>query len=302
MNELLQSIKVDLTSRRLAPLLVLAAVALLGACAYAALGGGGSPKPPAQVAAAPVPSGLPVSIAPPSATAAAAETPGGAHYQTHDPARDPFLPLPGSSTGTGASSSAGSASSGGSTGANRSAGSTSSGGGSASGPSTPAPAPAPAPSHSKAAPKATLKPVPLATFSVSVLFGMAPATPEQQPTLTPYEDLKRFEPIPSAKVPLLVFLGVLKTGDKAMFAFTAPPILRGPATCYPSATHCQAIALAAGQSEELEYVKRSGEAVTFELKVVKISRRSTPTGAARALRQSKAGRRALLRAGLWTLP
>lgn len=311
MNELLQSIKADLLSRHMLPLLVAGAVALLGALAYVALaGGGGESKPPVLPPATTVSSGLPVSIAPPNTTAAAAaETPAGIQYQTQGPTRDPFSAPAGASSG-GSASTAGSGSGGGGGGAGASGkeGATSGGAGGSSGKASPAPSsppnssPPPGPVPKKSAPTPSPKPEIVPFYDVSALFGPAPANPGEPATLTPYEDMKRFEPLPSAKDARIVFAGVVsKDGrQRAVFGLVTPPILRGQASCFPSATHCQWIELAAGKSEELEYVSSSGEVFAFELKVVKIVKRTAPAGgsASKALPASGAGRRALIQAGL----
>ncbi len=308
LRELLESVKADLLSRRLAPVLALLCVGLVGALAYVAMGGREEAKPPMPVAAAPLPSGLPVTVAPPNATEASAETPAGSHYQTHDPVRNPFLPLPGAvkaSSATPGGNAAGSTSAAGSKAGGSTAGSQNSGGGSSNGSSGGGTQQkTSAPSTKKAAPKqpTDFKPRPDLLFDVSVLFGKTPANPSEQPALTPFEELKLYEPLPSAKTPLLVYIGVTKVGERAAFALIVPPILRGPAVCLPSQSQCQAIALNAGQSEELEYVKTNGETAAFELQVVKVSRRNSASGAsAKALEVSQAGRLALSRAGLLAL-
>lgn len=314
MNELLQSIKADLLSRHMLPLLAAGALALLGALAYVALAGGGSEssKPPAPAPSATASSGLPVSIAPPNTTAAAAaETPAGIQYQSQGPTRDPFSSPAVASTGGGttgsASTSTSNSTSGGTSGKG---GASSGGGGSSSGkagaaPSSPpkvAPPTSPGPVPKRSAPTPAPKPEIVPFYDVSALFGPAPANPGEPATLTPYEDMKRFEPLPAAKDARIVFAGVVSKDGKqrAVFGLVMPPILRGQASCFPSATHCQWIELDAGKSEELEYVSSSGEALAFELQVVKIVKRSSPAGAsaAKALQASMAGRRALIQAGL----
>jgi hypothetical protein len=300
MNELLTSIKADLFSRRLLPLVALAVVALAAAVAYAVLGGGKEATgPQSAVASVPAPTtGVPVSAAPQSTTAANAEAPFGAKYQTKGSSRDPFLPLPGSPSKGSSSSSAAKAAAGKSSVASTPSKSKSSTPSSPGGSSSPGTGSGGGSKPSKEKPHA-LKPEPLTGYSVSVLFGHAAANPGEVPALTPYEEMKRFEPLPSAKETLLVFQGVLaKHGEDALFALIVPPILHGEGSCYPSATHCQAVELAAGKSEELEYVK-SGESVAFELKVVSIVRQGSTSGAkAKSMRVSRAGRRALRRAGL----
>jgi hypothetical protein len=300
MNELLRSIKADLLSRHMLALLAVAGAALLGALAYVALGSKGSAQPVAVTPAAPVNSGLPVAVAPPKATAAASETPAGVQYQTQGSTRNPFTPLPGTAVASTSASPASAAKSSGASSTNG-GGAASKGASTTSSSSSPS-SPAPAPVHRSPAPPA--KPEVLPFYSVSALFGPAPSKPGEQPALTPYEDMKRFEPLPTAKVPLLVFIGVNpRNGERAVFALVVPPILRGEGSCYPSDTHCQAVELAAGKSEELEYVKSNGETVAFELKVVKIVKRNAVAGAARAkaMRVSRAGRRALRHAGLFAL-
>lgn len=314
MNELLQSIKADLLSRHMLPLLAAAGVALLGALGYAVLGGGGGEaKPPTLTPAAPASSGLPVSLAPPSTTAAAAETPAGIQYQTQGPTRDPFsssVGAPATSSASAASGTAGSSSSAGSAGQSSGSGSSGGKGGSSSkagvSPAAPPSAsppsvPGPVPRHTQPTPPAKPEVVPY--YSVSALFGSVPASPAEQPMLTPYEDMKRFEPLPTAKAARLVFAGVVAKDGKqrALFALVSPPILRGQASCYPSDTHCQWIELAAGKSEELEYIQSNGQAAAFELKIVRIVKRSAVAARssdAKALQISKAGRRALFDAGL----
>lgn len=297
MNELLQSIRADLLSRRMLPLVAAVALGLLGAVAYAvsSIAGGGSAKPPA-ITSASLPAGagsLPVTPAPANPREAVSETPAGARYQTRGATRDPFkslIPTPAAKATAGASAQG--------TSPNTSK-SVSVSPGNTGGGATPTTAPArPAP-----APRPRSKPRPVLLYNVSVLFGLAPSAPGQQPTLTPYEDMKLFEPLPAAKTPLVVFIGVNKAGDHAAFALVVPAILRGPGKCVPSDTQCQAIELAAGQSEELEYAGTSEQSVAFELQVVRIAKRSSPAGAAQAVyrRQSKVGRRALSRLGLQTL-
>ncbi len=142
----------------------------------------------------------------------------------------------------------------------------------------------------------------LSFYSVSALFGLAPANPGEQAKLTPYEELKLSEALPTARSSRVVFVGVNERDKvkRAVFALVVPPILRGKGSCFPDDIHCEAIELAAGQSEELEYVKPGGETIAFELKVVKISRRNAPVGATqeKALQISRQGRRVLNRAGL----
>ena len=83
---------------------------------------------------------------------------------------------------------------------------------------------------------------------------MPAGSPSPSPTLTPYEHLKRQQPLPSSTQPLVVFRGVTAGGKSASFTLVGEAILRGSAACLPNASQCQAIDLKPGQVEELEYV------------------------------------------------
>ena len=86
MTEMLESIKSDLLSRRMLPLLIALAVVLVAAAAYAlSAGGSGAASPPAPAPSASIPapaSALRVAVAPANAHAAVAETPAGLHFQS----------------------------------------------------------------------------------------------------------------------------------------------------------------------------------------------------------------------------
>jgi hypothetical protein len=308
MNELLLSIKADLLDRRRLPLLILLAVALAGAVGYAVLGGGSSSSTPPSsspsAGAPPTSGGLAVTQASggPSSKAVA-ETTSGSPTQRKGLAHNPFLPLPGanaqvasagnksassSASGAGASTGTGKSSSGASSGA-------ASGG---SKPSTPAPAPSTPtkPSKSKS---------PQVVYHVAVQLGGAPAgTPPQNIQLTPYENLKRLQPLPATGEAPIVFAGVAAGGKRALFTLVHEVILRGQASCSPSETQCEAIALAPGQVEELEYTPPGGQPLVYRLQVVSIT--SSKASAARARRAfaavSRRGLRLLRRNGLAALP
>jgi hypothetical protein len=271
MIEFLQSLRSDLSSRRLLPFVALAAVALIAAVAYAVTGGSGG-SAPAPVASLPSISvtgsapALPVTVAPTNPNEAVSETPSGVRFQSQGLTRDPFIPLPSppatkaaessspsSSGGSNSSSSAGGSSSGGSS--SGSGGSTSKG----SGGGQEAPTPAP---------KKTSKPK--FPYVVSVLFGPASTTPGQPATLAPYEDIKPGDPFPSKQNQRISFERVTNNGAGAVFKLVSPPILHGTAICLPSTSECQTIDLEPGHSEELEYIEANGQIVVYELKVVSI--------------------------------
>jgi hypothetical protein len=297
MSNLLNSIKADLLDRRLRAGVLALGVALTAALAYAVLGGGGGGGSTASPAARPgagsatPAAGIAVSQAPSSPGEAIAETTNGLSHQRKGLARDPFTPLPGatSTTTTAAtpgSSSAGSGSStsgsgsstsgsGSSTSGSGSSGKAQSGSSSQGGATTPAPA-------SKPAKPTTPAPV----YHVAVLFGAVPAgTPPQNAQLTPYENLAPHTSLPSSSQRLVVFKGAAAGGKSATFTLAGEVILHGNGACVPSASQCEAIDLRPGQSEELEYVLPSGQAIIYQLEVVSISSSKASTARAHASRR-----------------
>jgi hypothetical protein len=301
MKPFLESLRSDLLDRRFLPALALLGVALAAALAFMILGGSSStptlPAPSASSGATGAVGAVAISPAP-AANEAVSETASGAHQHAGTP-RNPFTPLPSAKTksstaATSASapastSSSSSASSGSSSSSSSSSGSSGSSG--STSPSTPAKPAKPKP--------------PQKVFHVDVLFGAAPTgTPAQSIPMTAFNNLTRLYPLAVDGEAPLVFTGVAAGGGSAIFTVVREVFLHGPAVCHPSASQCQAIQLKPGQSEELEYVPPSGQALLYRLEVVSIkAAKVSAAKAASAFRAtSPAGRRLLRRAGLSALP
>ncbi len=297
MNELLQSVKVDLLDRRMLPLLVLLGVALAGAIAYAVLGGGsGSGSTPVAAAtptnAAPKGANLAVSQAPANPNAAISETTDGHGYRHQSGSRSPFTSLNPPKKPAKSSSSAGGSSSTGKSGAG--GGGTivpglpgGGGGGEVETPpvgATPA-EPTPPKKHKQAK-----QPV----YIVEVQFGVTSTVAGQPSQLTPYPNLKRMQPLPSASEAKVVYTGVDAAGE-AVFTIAGEAILKGEGKCMPSPTQCEAIALTAGHEEEFGYLEASGQTATYELKVVSIARQEASAARAASLEQRDRAGAALVR-------
>jgi hypothetical protein len=265
MSAFVNSLRADLLDRRLRAVLILFVAALIGGVAYAATGGSGSPAAPSSFppVASSAPGIAPVALAA-NPNQAVAETTSGASRQRAGASRDPFTPLPGVVSIHAAG-----------------AGSSKSGTSSASKPSSTS-------GGKEAPPTQPAKKRAVIHFHSTVEFGVVPAppapgVPAPAPVLKKYTDLKLNEALPSKANSQLVYLGVvLRTGNAAVFELTGEVIIHGSAKCLPSAVHCQAIELQVGQSETLESIEPNGTAVTYELKLVSISRSVTTASAARA--------------------
>jgi hypothetical protein len=274
------SLKDDLMGRRLLPFLLLMGVALVGAVAYAMLGGGSSASTTPVTASAPAGASaavgdVTVSQAPVNPNRPVSETTSGSSKQHGGSARNPFTPLPGAKTAaspsaksTGASAASGSST----TGSSTSGTSTSSAGG-----ATPAPSKETTPA----------KPEKIYVhYHVTAQLGVVPPSTEGAPpqvaVLKTYKDMSLDEPLPGKANPQLVYLGVvLRTGKDVLFGLTGEAILHGSATCQPSPTQCQAIELQVGQSETLEVIEANGSSVTYELKLVSIGKSLSTASTAR---------------------
>ena len=302
MNDFLKSLRSDLLDKRFLPVLAVLGVALVAALAYAVLGAKGSstsPSPSAGIAPAPVTKASAVTItqAPANSSQAVAETTSGASKRhSSGKTRNPFTPLPEAKKATTGIAKGSSSSS---TSSPASGKSTESSGGTTPTTTTPKPT-------TPAKPKVYIH------FHVTAQFGEVPApvvgTPPAPAQLKTFPDMALNEPLPSKENPLLVYLGVvLSTGKQAAFALTGEAILHGSAVCKPSPTQCQAIVLGAGQSETLEVLSATGQATTYELKLVSIAKSVSNSAStarahtARAHAASKAGRELLRRDGMYTL-
>jgi cytoskeletal protein RodZ len=293
MTEFLGSLKADLLDRRFLPLVALVVAALLGAFAYVVLGGGSTATTPTAAVSpnvADASTGLTVSQSSPEK--AVAEVTNGGATQHHGTARNPFTPLPEEKAQVATTSAGSTTSAGGSSGTSSRSGSSST----STTPTTTTP--------TTTTPSAPTKPAtpskPKTVYHVAVLVGeLATGV-----TLTPIENLKLVTPLPSDQLALVVFRGVTAGGKSATFTLVGEAILHGAGTCLPTASQCEAIDLRAGQSEQLEYLKPTGQTVTYELRVVSITSEKASSAVFKDSLHgtSKVGRELLSHEGLETIP
>ncbi len=278
MNELLQSIKADLASRRLLPVLVLVSIGLLAAVAYAATGSGSSGSPAPTTPAASTPStptagSVPVSVAQENPNAAVSETPGGLRYQSKAPERNPFTPIVSAAT---SASSTGASSGKGAPGSAPSHGSSSPGsstGGQPTGKGT-APAPAKQP-PAKTAPKPSHGLAPTQSYTIAL------SLTNPGGNLDAIESLERLSALPSEQEPLLVYLGVLEGGRHALFAVPPGTVVSGPGACTPGPTDCEILSLSPNQIESLS-TSAGVNVALFTVTAIKVESHPTVASANRA--------------------
>jgi hypothetical protein len=148
--------------------------------------------------------------------------------------------------------------------------------------STPVPAPKPAPAG----------PTRLQAYHVAL------ANTNASGGVNTIDPLERLSPVPSAKQPLLVYLGVLLGGHKALFAVQPGTLVGDPSDCIPGPTDCEIIAVAPEQMVALS-VSNGGTpalAAVFTVASIYLKSYSSPAAADRARRQQSAFGARLLRA------
>jgi hypothetical protein len=305
----LKALITDLRQRRLWPValaLVLALVAIPVLLSKKA-----SSTPVAQLPA----TGAPTSLS----TGGPAVTVQGTPDQTHlkGKGRDPFTPQtstakPATTTtptttptgGTGSTGSTAGSTVGGTTG---STGSTGTGGSTGSGssgvtplPPTPSPGPTPvtippAPGHSHPAP---------AGLKADQTYRVTLAITNSKGGLDKIDPLERLTVLPSKSDPLLIELGVLKGGNRVLFAVQPGTVVHGPGTCTPGAIDCEVLSLGTNQVEAVSVQTPTGVSPVAQFAVTAIGTDNHGSRAAadKARRQaSDTGRRLLSQSTLKAL-
>lgn len=108
-------------------------------------------------------------------------------------------------------------------------------------------------------------------YSVDILFGKSGSHGRT------YRDVARLTPFPSAKAPVLVFLGVKTDGKTLVFLVSSFASPTGDGSCAPSKGHCNFLDLKAGQPELLLVRNANGSLSVDQLEVAAIRLTSTPS-------------------------
>ena len=126
--------------------------------------------------------------------------------------------------------------------------------------------------------------------STSTTCRCASAAPRPSQLKT-YHDVARLSPLPTADNPFFVYTGVLKDGKTAVFLLSSDATATGDGHCRPSSKSCQTIEVKEGDTEFFDLTV-DGEAVQYQLDVVKVFKKGASTAAAAAAayeRHSNAG-------------
>jgi hypothetical protein len=168
----------------------------------------------------------------------------------------------------------------GSLGGSSSGGSSPSTGGSApsgGGGGTPTPSPAPKPEP---------KPDPQDLYRVTVRFG-------EVGDLKTHKNMARLTPLPSSSNPFVVFLGMKKDGETAVFLVSSDAVPSGDGKCRPSTRNCESLELQAGDTEHFDLQTGTAGVVQYRLDLRSVEKKTAASSARAAkahARESRAGR------------
>ncbi len=154
------------------------------------------------------------------------------------------------------------------------------------------PAGAPSVPVAPVAPTGTEQPAPnYELYSLTVRFGASDSESLEK------MNLPRLKALPSARDPLLVYLGPGKGGKSAVFMVDASLEPQGDGTCDPNPVNCETIELREGETEFFDVLDETGNPTAqYQLDLIDIKTSTTASSAkakqARA-KASKTGRSAL---------
>jgi hypothetical protein len=81
----------------------------------------------------------------------------------------------------------------------------------------------------------------------------------------------RLDPLPSAELPVLIYMGVLKDGNTAEFLLDSGVTAVGDAECAPSPDECSTIRMRVGDTEFLDVKDEAGNVTgQYQLDLLKI--------------------------------
>jgi hypothetical protein len=314
---ILKGIVTDLRQRRLWPIALGLVVALVAVPVL--LHKKASSTPVAQLPATGAPTSL--STGGPAVTVEA--TPNQTHLKGKG--RDPFTPQnstakpstgsapsTASTSSTGSTGSAGSAAgsalggstgSAGSSGSTGSTGSTGTGGSAGGGGSTVTPLPPTTSPEPTPLPTGPSHPAP-AGLQADETYRVTLAITNAKGGLNRIDPVERLAVLPSNSDPLLVELGVLKGGNRVLFAVQPGTVVHGPGKCTPGAIDCEVLSLGANQVESVSVQTPTGESPVTQFAVTAIGtdKHGSRSAADKARRQaSEAGHRLLSKSTLKAL-
>jgi hypothetical protein len=143
----------------------------------------------------------------------------------------------------------------------------------------------------------TKKPTPAPTgLGSTESYQVAFAITNSSGGLDTTDPLERLSVLPSEQQPLLIELGVLKSGKRVLFAVQPGTVVGGPGTCTPGPIDCQILSLGQDQTEEVGFQSSGGTVpvALFAVTTITAGKYSSVDQANKARTQESAAGRRLL--------
>jgi hypothetical protein len=109
--------------------------------------------------------------------------------------------------------------------------------------------------------------------SIDVRFGRAGHR------LRTIEDVPRLAPLPNASHPIVVFLGMRRDRERAVFLVSTDVHVQGLGQCVPSQKLCEAIELRRGETAFFDYTRADGDVEQYELDLDDVTLHTTASKA-----------------------
>lgn len=93
------------------------------------------------------------------------------------------------------------------------------------------------------------------------------------------EDVPRLTPLPNASNPIVVFLGMRRDHETAVFLVSTDVHVQGLGQCVPSRRLCEAIELRRGEAAFFDYTQEDGDAEQYELDLDDVTLHTTTSAA-----------------------
>jgi len=104
------------------------------------------------------------------------------------------------------------------------------------------------------------------------------------------EDVPRLTPLPNANHPIVVFLGMRRDRETAVFLVSTDVHVQGLGQCVPSQKDCEAIELRRGDTAFFDYTQSDGDVEQYELDLDTVTLQQTTSQAVAQRAYARASR------------
>lgn len=103
--------------------------------------------------------------------------------------------------------------------------------------------------------------------------------------------LDRLSPLPRRGTPVVIYLGLLRDRNTAVFLLSSDVHAEGDGHCSPSPSNCEKVYLRAGQTEFFDQTNSRGEVMQYQLDVIGVAKRAVASASAARRVSARVSRR-----------